>query len=201
MLTVVRRRLASLALAPVLAAACLDPNEDFDGPASTGTEGSTSAAASSTSEGGDSTSEGGGSSSETSASCMPDGFEDFEDPDAEATLPSLGSYTATLEELDARDLYNHFVDDVGISEFWLAADADVRTCVYVSCENDETQPPDCVEPATSSSIDSGVGCCGGSSVGLVFDCPAQMGAKMHLIIDQPSEACLSYGFEIATTMP
>jgi len=188
------RRVAVLALTG--AAACLDPNPDFDGAASsTGMPGESSGTSSSA---GDSTD--GAESAETSVTCEPDGFEPNDDEEA----PILtGSFSVNLHTVDDRDRFNFFVENVGSGEFWIAADADVRACVYLQCEGTSDPPViDCQDPATSGSSEEGqIGCCGGPAAGLLYTCAAEMGVKFHLLVDQAPADCTEYELEIATSLP
>jgi hypothetical protein len=198
MLTVVRRRLATIALAPVLVAACLDPNEDFDGPASTGTEASSTSDDGATVDGstttdGDTTL--GGTSTDTSASCEPDGFEPNEEMEAAI---DIGSYDVVLETADGIDRYNMFFDTPP-AEFQMSADADVRACAFVACEG-TFDPPDvqCAIGLEGSNEGGNLGCCGGPALAMTYVCATDMGAKLHLAVDQAPADCTFYTLEIAT---
>jgi len=176
----------ALVLACAGVPACLDPNADFDGPVTSGSEGTGS-------------SSGGGSSSSTEGptSCDADGFEPNDDQEASI---QLGSYDVILETVDALDRYNIFFDDVGTGEFHMAADADVRVCAFVGCEGSfEPAVVDCTIGLEGSNEGGNIGCCGGPALGMTYVCAPELGAKLHLVVDQAPADCTLYTLELATT--
>lgn len=162
--------------------ACLDPNSDFDGPVSTtGTEASVS---------------------ETSAdtSCEDDSLET--DGMSEGAI-DVGSNALRITEAGGSDMFNMFVFDVGAGELHYSVDVELEICAYVVCEGGvPADVPLCIEPATSASLEDGShGCCARNVLDLTYDCPAAMGAKIHVRVNDAPADCTFYSLEVATSLP
>ena len=172
-------------------AACLERNSDFDGPASTSVASTGEAGA-----GDASTSD----TSTTDASCTPDGFEHPGEPSVEA---QLGELELVLESIDAIDRYSLYRPSEVPETFYAAADADVRVCVYVNCEDSpDSADVDCQVGLDGSHPDSAApGCCGGNTVELAFVCGGDTTAKVNIFVDMPPADCTPYTLVLAESAP
>jgi hypothetical protein len=190
-------------MAAVFFAACLERNSDFDGPAST----SGSSTSGSSTSGGDAGATAGSTSDETAAdtsttdaTCVPDGFEQEGEPAGQVTL---GEHELVLESIDAIDRYNMFRSGEVPKTFHAAADADVRVCVYVQCDDSPIPADiDCVVGLSAAEPESATpGCCGGNTVDLSYICGGTTAAKVEIIVDMPPAACTPYTLVLAESAP
>lgn len=165
-------------------AACLEPNTDFDEADSSGSESSSTDTS------------GLDDSSTTDAVCVPDGFEQDGEPSVQATL---GELELVLETIDAIDRYSIYRPEETPKTFYAAADADVRVCVYMQCEDaPEYADITCNVGLAASEPESGTpGCCGGNAVDLAYVCGGTTTAKAVIWVDMPPADCTPYTLLLA----
>jgi hypothetical protein len=178
-------------------AACLERNTDFDEPASSSDTGNADASTTDASTSASPTTESAASDeSTTDAACVPDGFEMDGDPSVQATL---GELELVLETIDAIDRYNLYRDAAVPKTMYAAADADVRVCMYIACEDSlEYADITCVVGLAASEPESATpGCCGGNTVDLSYVCGGNTTAKAEIWVDMPPADCTPYTLTLA----
>ncbi|HWB75552.1 MAG TPA: hypothetical protein VG755_11375 [Nannocystaceae bacterium] len=172
-----RARACAGAIFAIVANGCLDPNPDFDGPAS---EASSAA-------------DGAGEST-TEASCLADGYEPN---DLQSAAIPFGTFTLVLETVDAIDTYSLWVAPEAPELFHATADADVRVCGFVRCEGVVEAPQvECTMGLSGGNENGDPGCCGGPELALAFVCGGDTSAKIVVSVDDAPADCTSYGLEL-----